>query len=414
VHENGLLLSEGLTSRIIAETGRPVSFDVTVAADGGGGTESVHAFHEYPDAAAVFCDDETRGYKYVSNSEFYPGRFGGVGAIAFDADNRIVGYEPLMSNVTERNCGGGATFWNTWLSCEEIDGGRIWEVDPFNRQPPRATVMGYPQHGGEWESAAYDNRDTNQPVFYVTSDSSSKPVLRFTPDPDAVKAALSTGDYSELLHTPGTNEYLKLNWLRKTFTWTTNYWAARISAALFYPGMEGISKCRSQIIKTLVFSCTFTSFPHYCILEDFHEGRLYMVSKSRKQLFILNLDCNTFTATSTESGAFDGEPDQLVRLSGQEGRDRILYFCEDGSSKAGVHARDSQGRFFTILQSNDPSIIPPSAATGLAFSPDNTRMFVAFQDAGKVFEIRRTDGRDFGGEWLDILYHGDSNPDAFD
>ena len=46
VSQNGLMLSTGLTSRIIARTGYKVQFDV--------GGESTAYFHSYPDAAAVF------------------------------------------------------------------------------------------------------------------------------------------------------------------------------------------------------------------------------------------------------------------------------------------------------------------------------------------------------------------------
>ena len=132
---------------------------------------------------------------------------------------------------------------------------------------------------------------------------------------------------------------------------------------------------------------------------------MYMTTKTRRHLFVLNLDCQTFTLSSTESGAFDSQPDQIARLVGQS-NDSVLYFCEDGSWGSGVHGRDSQGRFFTILQSHDRTALP-AETTGLAFSPDNMRMYVSFQYAGKIFEIRRTDGRAFGGDRLDIHYHAD-------
>ena len=72
------------------------------------------------------------------------------------------------------------------------------------------------------------------------------------------------------------------------------------------------------------------------------------MSKRRKLLYILDLDRGTYESSSTESGAFDEQPDQIARIVG----DDILYFCEDGGPgirKGGVHAREgSTGRFFTI------------------------------------------------------------------
>ena len=234
VYEHGLVLSEGLTSRVIAEAGRPVQFDVSVENE----MESLDVFHNVPDGAAVFADTETGGWKYVSNSEDSNGN-GGVGVITFDFAGRVIGYERVLTG-TSKNCGGGKTPWKTWMSGEEFAGGRVWEVDPWNHYPPRPTMLGYPDHEGYWESAAYDQRDPTKPVFYVTADYQNTPLLRFTPDAAAVLSAIETNDYSKLLHSPGKNEYLKLNFRKKTFEWTTNYAAASRSAMLFYPNAEGI------------------------------------------------------------------------------------------------------------------------------------------------------------------------------
>jgi secreted PhoX family phosphatase len=139
---------------------------------------------------------------------------------------------------------------------------------------------------------------------------------------------------------------------------------------------------------------------------------LYFTAKTKQELFILNLDCGTFTVSSTKSGAFMSQPDQLARTSGQ-GRDSLLYFCEDSSKNSGVHGRDpSNGRYFTILQSGDSDLLP-AETTGLAFSPDSKRMYVSFQKVGKIFEVRRTDGGAFGGQQLGIKYHTDPNDDPF-
>jgi hypothetical protein len=106
------------------------------------------------------------------------------------------------------------------------------------------------------ESAAYDNRDPSLLTFFATADSSKTPLLRFTPDPEARQFAQQTGDYSELLHTPGTNEFLVMNMRRKTFTWTTNYEKAISSVEEHYPNPEGISE-------STTIPCLF-----HCFLQD--------------------------------------------------------------------------------------------------------------------------------------------------
>ena len=79
-----------------------------------------------------------------------------------------------------------------------------------------------------------------------------------------------------------------------------------------------------------------------------------------------------YESSSTVSGAFDRQPDQVARLVGDE----ILYFCEDGGADCGVHGRDGAGRFFSIL--DGPAY--DTETTGLAFSPDKRHMYVRRAD----------------------------------
>jgi hypothetical protein len=106
----GLKLSTGLSARVIAETGTKVQFDT--------GGESTKDFHTVPDGAGVFLNEETGGYAYVTNSEDSDINYGGVGAIYFNAQGQVTGYEHLLGldpanglPQTRRNCAGGKTYW---------------------------------------------------------------------------------------------------------------------------------------------------------------------------------------------------------------------------------------------------------------------------------------------------------------
>lgn len=115
-------------------------------------------------------------------------------------------------------------------------------------------------------------------------------------------------------------------------------------------------------------------------------------------MFILNLDNGTYKNFTTVAGLFKGQPDQILRIVPNDG---ILYFTEDGNKPAGIHGRNANGKYFTILEGPGYA----DETTGLAFSPNNKHMYVAYQDNGILFEITRIDGLPFDGQVLNVKYH---------
>ncbi|MDA3647771.1 PhoX family protein [Saccharopolyspora indica] len=155
---NGLELPEGFTSRIIARSGDQVE-----------GTS--YTWHDAPDGGACFADGD--GWIYVSNSEIEPG--GGVGAVRFDAGGNIADAYRILDD-TRRNCAGGKTPWDTWLSCEEVGYGYVFETDPWGRnEAVRRDAMGKFNH----EAAACD---PVRKVIYLTEDEPDGCFYRFRPN----------------------------------------------------------------------------------------------------------------------------------------------------------------------------------------------------------------------------------------
>ncbi len=149
---NGVRLPAGFTSRIVAHSGQKL-FNYT--------------WHAAPDGGATFASPDG-GWIYVSNCEL-EGQAGGVGALKFNAQGELVDAYSILSQ-TNRNCAGGHTPWQTWLSCEEIDKGKVWECDPFGHKPAQArNSLGLFRH----EAVAVDTRNKQ---LYLTED---KPEGRF-------------------------------------------------------------------------------------------------------------------------------------------------------------------------------------------------------------------------------------------
>ena len=159
-NSDGLQLPVGFTSRLIAVSGQTVA-------------NTSYKWHAAPDGGACIAH-AAGGWVYVSNGEAGKG-VGSVGAIAFDAQGAIVDSYAILTG-SSRSCSGGMTPWGSYLSGEENgSAGRVFECNPFApSQGVHRPGLGAFGH----EMIAVDVATGN---VYMVEDHSSGRLYRFVP-----------------------------------------------------------------------------------------------------------------------------------------------------------------------------------------------------------------------------------------
>jgi secreted PhoX family phosphatase len=270
------------------------------------------------------------GWIYVSNSEV-PNGGGGVSAVRFAPDGAILDAYAIASG-TDRNCSGGATSWGTWLSCEEVAGGRVLECDPTRRGDaiPRP-VLGSFRH----EAVA---EDRTSGIIYETEDAPDGRLYRYVPP--------RTGD---LVH--GRLEAAKIVGSRVTWVEVAPDEPARSRATTSFAGGEGI------------------------VIDG---PTMFVTTKGDDRIWELGLGDGSIRVF------YDGGATPSV-LSGVDQivvhpMTRHLFVAEDGGNVELVEiALDTRGRATSIapflrFEGHDGSEI-----TGPAFTADGRRLYVSSQ-----------------------------------
>ena len=327
---NGVRLPAGFSSRIVARSGDPV-------------WPSGYPWHDWPDGAAVFAQPDG-GWVYVSNSEVPLGQ-GGVGMLRFAADGSIVDAKRLLAG-TSVNCSGGPTPWGTWLSCEEQEGGRVFEVDPLGvSAPAERPALGRFVH----EGAAVDPAGS---VVYLTED---QPDGRFYRCKLTVAANLAAGKLQVAEVGPG-----------GIVIWhdvpdplaTTTHTRSQVPASTAFAGGEGIWYTPTGPAWTTKY-----------------DNKVWHYDPPTKAVTVL------YDAATWPDPVLSGV-DNLTRWPGGG-----LLVCEDGGDMQ-VVGLASDGSLSPVLQVVGHN---GSELTGIAASPSGDRVYVSSQRGsdgrGVIFEI---------------------------
>ncbi len=337
---NGLRLPEGFSSRVLARSGQAVA-----------GTGYV--WPGEPDGGATFATADG-GWVYACNSELDE-RAGGVSALQFDAQGRIVRAQRICGD-TSRNCAGGPTPWGTWLTCEEVDRGRVLECDPSGTKPAVARdALGWFEH----EAVACDPRTGH---LYLTEDHPEGRLYRFRP---RTPGELSAGTL-EVARRVGSAAPWAIEWLPVPDPTPA----------------AGARRTRQQVPQSSPFAGGEGAW--------FHAGVVYFTTKIDNRVWALDTMADrlsiVYDAATAPDPVLTGVDNIVASGNGH------LFVAEDGGDmQVVVIAPDGRVQPIVQVVGHDDSEV-----TGVAFSPDGTRLYFSSQrgasgrsvDGGVTYEVR--------------------------
>lgn len=304
---------------------------------------------------------------------------GGTTTFVYDTAKQEIVAQYLSLAGTLRNCAGGPTPWNTWITCEETthlagdalaqDHGYVFQVPasitPQIARPVPIRAMGRFNH----EAVAVDPA-TN--VIYQTEDEHDSLIYRFIPrDP----ANLEMGGRLQALQVVGSPSLDTRNWDTQTVTVGAQMnvrWIDldEVEAPLNDLRLRGFDQGAARFARgegmwygndAVYFACT-NGGSAKC-------GQIWRLipAEDRLELFV----------EPNDPGLIENADNLTVTPWGD------LIVCEDGSNEQFLVGITPEGELYKFAR----NAVSDSELAGATFSPDGTTLFVNIQWDGLTLAI---------------------------
>ena len=302
---------------------------------------------------------------------------GGTTTFIYDTKERKLDSQFLSLVGTLRNCAGGPTPWNSWISCEEVVMGKsgpckknhgwCFEV-PVTDFPKLADPIPLKAMGRFNHEAVAVEPDSGD--IYLTEDRQDGLIYRFKPNVKGVLAeggklfalkvkgrtSLDTRNWSEVKFDVGQSE--EIEWIEMEDVESPKddlrFRGFKNGAACFARG-EGMWYSNGSIY----FACTNGGIKK-C-------GQIWKLTGGKIELFVepnnpdLVDNCDNITVSPWGD----------------------LFICEDGKGEQFIDIITPQGEIFKLAKNSKSS----SEFAGPVFSPDGSTLFVNIQHDGLTLAI---------------------------
>ncbi|GAB3078971.1 alkaline phosphatase PhoX [Micromonospora schwarzwaldensis] len=397
----GLLdLPRGFRYRILSRQGDPMrggtvpgNFDGMYAFQGRRGESRLVRNHENR-------QDAESPVRAPAALTFDPAAIGGTTTIALRPNGSVD--EHVSLGGTAVNCAGGATPWQTWLSCEETEGRRgeqgyetdhgwIFEVDPFhnvhNDRPTPLTAMGRFAH----EAVCVD---PTTGVVYETEDAAGEKFgcfYRFLPHrPLGGHGSLRAGGTLQVMRVPGVPDLSVVQDPGAAFddiTWIDVPDPRAASTPVRFQDYGPAGVTHAQKLEGAWWGRDGGAYfvSSYAIRENGsaagHHGQVWRYDPRRRRLTLMVV----FRGEGSEDQLFETPDNICVTPFGG------LMLCQDGGGENYLMGATMAGEPYLFAR-NRQNIGTDSAPAygefaGVCFSADGRTLYVNCYNPGTTFAI---------------------------